>query len=110
MEQQNTKKIIMRRVKTVYYLRKVFNWFTLKGVLAVFALMSFGSLVHVAAVFDNMPSVFNAERFFSFSYHAFMNTEIAVQAVILALIFVSVLLARDVVGKIFSSSFTFSHA
>lgn len=100
MEQKDIKKRIMRRIKTIYYLRKILNPFTMKGTVLAFSLAGFASLVHVAAVFENMPSLLNTTSFLSFSYNAFLNTEFAVQALILALFVTTVWLMRDVVLKI----------
>lgn len=86
----------MRRVVAVYYLRRVLNRFVLKSVIIVFVTLGFGSLVHVAAVFNNMPAFTNIGSFSLFSYYAFMNTEIAVQAVIVMLGIVTLWLARDI--------------
>lgn len=110
MEQNIYKKRIMRRVYAVYILRKIFNQFTAKGAVFTLALFGFASLVHVAAVFDNMPSLLDTTSFFNFSYAAFVNTEFAVQALILALGVVALWLIKDAVGKLPKVNISFSQA
>ena len=89
----------MRRVIAVYYLRKVLNRFVLKVGILVLGALGFGSLVHVAAVFDNMPSITDVHGLSYFSYYAFMNTDIAVQGLILALGAVTLWLLRDIIRE-----------
>ena len=60
------------------------------------AVLAFGSLVHVAAVFGNMPALTDIVSLSYFSYYAFMNTDIAVQAIILILGAVTLWLMRDI--------------
>lgn len=86
----------MRRVITVYYLRKVLNRFVLKVGILVLGALSFGSLVHVAAVFNNMPHMTDLYSLSYFSYYAFMNTDIIVQAIIVTAGAVTLWLARDI--------------
>ena len=100
----------MRRVVTVYYLRKVINRFTLKmGLLALTAL-AFGSLVHVAAVFNNMPSFTDFGALYNFMSFAFFNTGVMVQVVVVAMGAVTLWLMRDVFKAIQIPIMKFSHA
>ena len=85
----------MRRVKTVYYLRKVINMTTLRLGILVLMTLAFGSLVHVAAVFNNMPELTNLDALFQFGFNAFFSTGIAVQAVVLALGATTLWLMKD---------------
>jgi len=100
----------MRRVVAVYYLRKAINRFTLKiGLLALTAL-AFGSLVHVAAVFNNMPAFSDIGAMYSFGSAAFFNTGVMVQAVVMALGAVTLWLMRDVFRAIQIPIMKLSHA
>lgn len=94
---QSLKAKTMRRVVAVYYLRKILNPITLKTGILLMGALAFGSLVHVAAIFANMPAYSDIVGLYSFSYSAFTHTEIAVQATILLSVFVTLWLARDVV-------------
>jgi len=94
----------MRRVVAVYYLRKVLNLVTVKFVILALGAFAFGALVHVAAVFENMPALSNVGGFSTFSYYAFLHTEIAVQATIIALAVVTLWLIRDILKGIVPSA------
>jgi len=97
---ENIRTKTMRRIVTVYYLRKVLNRFVLKSVIIVLGTLGFGSLVHVAAVFNNMPNISDIGSLSLFSYYAFMNTEIAVQATIVILGVVTLWFAKDVLRQL----------
>lgn len=73
---------VMRRVRTVHMLRPFVSGTTLALALALFALWGIGREVWVARVFENAPTdLLLAPRFFA---DAFLNTQIAVQALSLA--------------------------
>ena len=93
---ESIQKRTMRRVIAVYYLKKVINMVTLKiGILTLTAL-AFGSLVHVAAVFNNMPQLTDVGALLQFSLAAFFNTGVVVQGIVLALGATTLWLMRDV--------------
>jgi hypothetical protein len=108
--QESIKKRTMRRVVAVFYLRKVLNRFVLKVGILTLGALSFGSLVHVAAVFENMPSISNIGSFSLFSYYAFMNTDIFVQSVIVMAGLVTLWIMRDVLKLIHIPNVKLSHA
>lgn len=94
---ETIKKRAMRRVMAVYYLRKVLNRFVLKSGVLVLGALSFGSLVHVAKVFENMPALTDVTGMLRFGLEAFINTEIAVQSVLVLFGVITLWLMRDVV-------------
>lgn len=101
----------MRRVVTVYYLRKVLNRFVLKVGILVLGALSFGSLVHVAAVFDNMPGLTDIYGLSYFSYYAFIHTEFLVQAIIVLAGVVTLWLLRDIIREFIPKThIQYSHA
>ena len=112
MNELALKNKIMRRVKTTYFLKKVINPFTLKFGVLIAAAFTFGSLVHVAAVFSNLSpiSVVDIAGLYSFSTYAFMNTGILVQAVMVVSVIIGLLLVKDIVSKIQFGSLTPAHA
>lgn len=100
----------MRRVVAVYYLRKVINVITLRVGILVLTTLAFGSLVHVAAVFDNMPAFADFGAMYNFIYSAFFSTGIAVQAVVVVLGAVTLWLMKDAVNMFYVPKMKLSHA
>lgn len=88
---------VMRRVLAVYYLRKVLNRFVLKTGILLLSTVAFGSLVHVAKVFENMPQLSDVTGMVSFGLQAFINTDLLVQSVLVLLGAVTLWLMRDIV-------------
>ena len=100
---------VMRRVVAVYYLRKILNWTTLKlGILGMLTL-AFGSLVHVAAVFDNMPAVTDINGLYHFGSQAFIHTDVMVQGAILGLGILTLWLMKDALKAIHIPTVKLSH-
>ena len=110
MNEATLKSKIMRRVKITYYLKQVINPVTFKCVALIAAAFIFGSFVHVAAVFSNLApiSVMDFASLYNFSTYAFMNTEIWVQAVMVASLLIVFGLLRDIVRKIQFGTFSLS--
>ena len=82
---------------------------TFKCGMLIAAALAFGSLVHVAAVFANMPIVVNITGLYDFSMYAFTNTGIMVQSLMVVSVLVAVWLIWDIVRKIQFGTFTLSH-
>jgi hypothetical protein len=101
---------VMKRVKTVYYIKTVLNSLLLKIAILIPAVVAFGGLVHVAAIFRNMPQINDVYSLFNFSYYAFVNTEVVVQGVTIFLGVVTLWLVRDTIKKIPTLHIGFSHA
>ena len=91
------KKKIMKRIYFAYFLRKVFNPFTMK----IYALISFAgvlaSQVSLVNVIANMPSATNVGALFRFYVSAFLNTEFAVQLLSVGALVAISLLFKDIV-------------
>jgi hypothetical protein len=107
---ESIKRRAMRRVMTVYYLKKVFNMVTLRMGILVLMTLAFGSLVHVAAVFSNMPQLTDLGALIQFGFSAFFNTGIAVQCVVLSLGVLTLWLARDMFKVLHIPIVKLSHA
>jgi len=110
MNETILKNQIMRNVKTIYILRKIVHPVTLKCGILIAAAFVFGSLVHVSAVFGNMPPVFDFASLYNFSMYAFTNTGVMVQAVMIASVLVVFWIGKDIAHKIQFDTFTLSHA
>lgn len=93
-------KRVMRRVYTVYYLRKVLNPITVKSAILAMGALGFGALVHVAAIFENLPALSDISGLYSFSYEAFANTDITVQAIVALSMAVVFWLTRDIMIRL----------
>ncbi len=83
----------MRRVLTIYYVRPLFSWFVICGLVLGISLWGLGREVWVAQVFSNGP-----RGFFNHSLYivyAFENTRLVVQALTLLSVASVVYLARE---------------
>lgn len=86
---------VMRRVYVVFFLRKVVKPFLVKmGSVAAIALVA-TAFVSVQNVLGNMPSPAQFVAFGKFILSAFLNTELAVQALSLALATLALFAVRD---------------
>ncbi len=97
----NIEKNVMRRVRTVYYLRPFVSGGSLALVVAAIALYGIGKEVWVARVFENAPQTAGAlPQFYLF---AFLNTDFVVQALSLLALGAAVYLARET-AKLFTAA------
>lgn len=87
----------------VYYLKKVFNPLMFKVYALALATAVISSLVSVANVFNNMPSLLEFNSMYRFTNSAISNTELSVQLVLGVVVVVMVLLVKDTI-KNFSYS------
>lgn len=87
---------VMRRVYMVTYIRRAISPFALKCYTSLVALFAVSKFVWVAKVFENAPSITNPVAEARFVLNAFTGTELAVQALILALTIVGVWLIKDI--------------
>ncbi|MDP3661428.1 MAG: hypothetical protein Q8R17_01055 [bacterium] len=95
---------VMRRVYVVFFLRKVVKPFLVKmGSVAALALVA-TAFVSVQNVLGNMPSPAEFAAFGKFVLSAFLNTELTVQALSLALAVLAVFAVRDLtrVSRLFT--------
>ena len=88
---------IMKRVKYTFYLKKVFNSIMLKIYALFLTFFGIFSLVSVANVFRNMPSLFEVGSFYRFVSDAVLNTEFTVQLVLGVAVIVGVMLIKDAI-------------
>ncbi len=85
----------MRRVYVVFFLRKVVKPFVIKmGSVAALG-VAVATLVSVQNVLGNMPSPSEFVSFGKFVFSAFANTELSVQALLLAVAVLAAFAARD---------------
>ncbi|HEY4515152.1 MAG TPA: hypothetical protein VJJ22_03275 [Candidatus Paceibacterota bacterium] len=93
----NLKTKVMRRVYMVNYIRRAISPFAIKCYVSLISMFIFSRLVWIDRVVQNAPNVshpFDTARFFT---NAFANTELAVQALVLAIFAIGLWLVRDIV-------------
>lgn len=93
------KSIIMDRVRTIYFLRKL-TGLTGKIIALLLSLTALTFLVSVKSVFYNMPDFFQTYSFYHFFTEAFMQTEFMVQAGVVAVLAIGLFLVKDVLNPI----------
>jgi hypothetical protein len=100
---------IMPRVRRIYYLRKLTGPTALKayalGALAVWL----ASLVSVVNVLTNMPSVMTPVSLVRFLASAALQTEVAVQALLLGVGILVALMVRDIARNTKDEQQLFAH-
>jgi hypothetical protein len=89
----------MRRVYAVWALKKLTSPFAMKLLVLAGVLRQSFSMVSVPNVIKNSPSFFNPVASSEFLSRAFMNTEISVQLLVIAILSLSLWLIRDAMSK-----------
>ena len=85
----------MRSIYTVHILKRVMQPMLIKGGALAGLLWSLGALVWVARIFENLPSdLLGAARYM---LHAFIQTEVLVQLVSVAIVMVACWMVYDMV-------------
>ncbi len=87
---------VMRRVRTIYAVRKAASGTTLSIAALAVSLYFIGREVWVARIWENAPSLAHLDAFARFVTYAFTHTDISVQAFFVISIFALVWLAREV--------------
>ncbi|MFA6095446.1 MAG: hypothetical protein WC767_01230 [Candidatus Paceibacterota bacterium] len=90
------KQNIMRRVYAIYAVKAVVP----KVIVLAIALTALKYFVSFVNVFENMPSLSDISHSAAFFWSAFANTDIVVQASLLATIAALAFMARDVVVNV----------
>lgn len=90
----------MRRVYTVYALRRVLSNTALKVYAGIALLYGIKVFVHVEAVANNMPDLNNLSGLYNFSLYAVVNTDIAVQFIVFGVAALAVWIMRDAIKNI----------
>ncbi len=90
---------IMRRVYTIWVLRKMTSPRAAKFLIVVTSVWQFKENVFVSNVLSNMPSLVNIKGIYSFFLSAILHTQFIVQASILVGVLFSLLLLRDFISK-----------
>lgn len=85
---------IMRRVRRVYYLRKIFHPAAVKAYAGGALLLGVLSLVSVMDVIANIPAGTGAPLYYVMN--AFLHTEIVVKVAVVAFAVIAGLLIRDI--------------
>ena len=88
--------VIIARVKRIHTMKRYLNPVSLKiyGTLGLYLTLT--SLVSLANVYANMPSLMTPKECLTFVYLALVRTDIAVQVVLLALVVTFTLFVRDI--------------
>lgn len=102
------KKRIMRSIYIVYAIRKALSNAAFKIYAGIALLYGIKIFVHVEAVANNMPDFSNLSGLYNFMEYAVMNTEFAVQLIVLGTFAFAVWIIRDAIKNIFSIQPTFS--
>ncbi len=94
MNNSSISQTVMRRVHRIHVLRTIAA--PVFGVVVfLVALWGIGREVWVAKVFENMPSLANVPAVVSFSFHAFLATDLFVQILSIVVIGSLIMLARS---------------
>lgn len=101
---QSVKREVMRRVYVVFFLRKVVKPFMVKMGSVAALVLAATAFVSVQNVLGNMPSPAEFAAFGKFMLSAFLNTQLIVQAITLALAVLAVFAIRDLtrVSRLFT--------
>src|SRR3989344_3184993 len=89
-------KRIMRRVYFIWFIHQVFNAVTAKIALVALFAWQFGSYVSVRDVFLNWHPDWGISGSYAFFESALRNTEFTVQMLLIGIVVVGILLARDI--------------
>lgn len=92
---QSVRREVMRRVYIVFFLRTTAVPLALKTASALALAVAGAALISVRSVWFNMPSFAEAASVGKFLLSAFLNTELAVQALALGLVVLAALAFRD---------------
>lgn len=86
----------MRRVRTIHALRSAASGVGASIILILVSLYFIGREVWVARVWENMPSIANAQAFARFFTYAFTHTHFSVQLLVLTVIFATLWFLREI--------------
>ena len=86
---------VMRRIYFIFFARTVVKPLAVKGVFALAGAAAVAGLVSVRSVYWNSPSPAEFAAFGKFVLSAFLNTELAVQALALVLVALAAWSLRD---------------
>lgn len=101
MNTNELKRKIMIRVYTLFLIRKLKKPITLEVLVFSASLLSFISMVSLGHVLDNTPHSIGGVYYFLIA--AFLNTELLVKILILVMIFVTLVLIRNLVDYIYTN-------
>ncbi len=99
MENSKLKSRIMRRVRTIYFLRKVINPFMIKLYAFVAFFVSVSSLVSLPDIIRNTKNISGIEQLTIFTTSAFSSTELTVQILSISIAFVAIWILFDLVNS-----------
>ena len=98
----------MRRVRTVYILRKLFSPTSMKLVILFAVLRESFSAVSIPNIIANSPSILNPLASYQFFLSAFFTTETTVRILFIAILTLSLWLIQDFIRKTPASQ-TYQH-
>ena len=100
MKNNTTESIVMARVRRIHMLRRFMHPTMMKVYSGILLFGTLGSMVSIANVFANMPSVTTPAQVASFTLNAVVHTEIFVQLVVVGIGVVCALLIKDILHNI----------
>ena len=101
---------VMAHVRRIYYLRKLTGPTALKAYALSALVVWLTSLVSLVNVFTNMPSLTTPVSLVRFFTSAVLQTETAVQALLVGAVLLAILMARDIVRGAKEEHALFAHA
>jgi hypothetical protein len=104
----NIEAVVMARVRRVFLMRKFLNPTALKVYSATLLYVGLVSMVSIANVYANMPSLMTPNELFTFMLRAMLNTEIVVQCALVGFFGVVAFFVRDMVRMLKESKILFT--
>jgi len=100
---EQLKRRIMRRIYFMFVVRRALSPIALKLYASVSLLLFMVSQVSLWDIIANMPRVTNIGAFYSFYTSALVNTEFAVQAILIGIVFFIVWMILDIKKNLFTA-------
>lgn len=89
----------MRRVYTIWLLRRLFSPFSMKLLILLGAIKQSANLIFVRSVLHNAPSPFDPLANFQFFSGAFFHTDLTIKLLLILTLAISAWLIRDIVMR-----------
>jgi len=97
---KNIETVVMARVRRIHFLRRFSHPTMLKVYSGILLLGTLGSMVSIANVLANMPSITSPAQVVSFTRNAIVHTEMFVQFVVVGIGVVCALLVKDILQNV----------
>lgn len=91
---------VMRRVRVLSFVRMLVSPAALRLYLLVVFSAALTSMVSISNIANNVPNIFEYERFLTYVVVAFSHTELAVQIIVVASALIGTMVLRDAMRPI----------